>query len=93
MAKKNRAGGSTPCSSLAAASSFTEPLYLSSPRGTAAVWDARSIVSSPELGYDNDFISTPMPTFHWTQANVNVFSHIYLLLCVIISKMFICFGN
>jgi hypothetical protein len=74
-------------------SSFTEPLYLSSPRGTAAAWNARSSASSPELGYDNDFISTPMPAFDWTQASVNISSHIYLLLCVITSKMFICFGN
>jgi hypothetical protein len=62
------------------ASSFTEPFYLSSPRSTTTAWDARSSSSSPELGYGNDFISTPMPAFDWTQANVNIFSHIYLLL-------------
>jgi hypothetical protein len=64
------------------ASSFTEPFYLSSPRGTTTAWDARSSSSSPELGYGNDLISTPMPAFDWTQANVNIFSHIYLLHCI-----------
>jgi hypothetical protein len=62
------------------ASSFTESFYLSSPRGTSTTtaWDARSTSSSPELGYDNDFISTPLPAFDWTQANVNICSSVFI---------------
>jgi hypothetical protein len=51
-------GGPPPC--VPHTSSFTEPPFHSSALGAAADCYARSSVSSPELGYADDFFSTQM---------------------------------